>query len=292
MSKIDNVLMVCKKSLLERERGNPEIGKLSDAVRRRLLEADLENRQAINDVFYTLVRAKISFELIGRDDMKSDDGFDLVIVVGGDGTFFAASHFVKKAPMLLVNSNPKTSLGLFCSCDRTGFPTLLGDILAGRARTTVLNRFSLTMGSIRHRVVNDILFSAKNPVSMTRYTLSVDGSSEEQEGSGLWISTAAGSTAAVLSAGGTVMPIESREIQYVVREPYLFRRTYSLLKGFAKAEIEVVSQTMEAGVWVDGARKPIDMPTGGKLTIRTPGEPLTLLGWDDTRRNALASKRN
>lgn len=291
MAGIENVLMVCKKSLLERERGNPEIGKLSDAVRRRLLEADLENRQTINDVFYTLVRARVTFELVGREEMKSDEGFDLVIVVGGDGTFFAASHHVKKAPMLLVNSDPKSSLGLFSSCDRTGFPKLLDDVLAGRARATVLNRFNLVVGSVRHRVINDVLFSAKNPVSMTRYTLRVDDVSEEQEGSGLWISTAAGSTAAVFSAGGTVMPIDSKEIQYVVREPYMIRRRYRLLKGFARGEIEISSQTMEAGIWVDGARKPIDVPAGGKLTIRTPGEPLTLLGWDDARRNALASGR-
>lgn len=52
--------------------------------------------------------------------------------------------------------------------------------------------------------------------------------------SGLRVSTAAGSTAAMLSAGGVSVPILSRDLQYMVREPISFEASSSLMHGFVK----------------------------------------------------------
>jgi NAD+ kinase len=41
---------------------------------------------------------------------------------------------------------------------------------------------------------------------------------EGQKSSGIWVSTATGSTAAINAAGGVTMPIDSRHLQYCVRE--------------------------------------------------------------------------
>ena len=81
-------------------------------------------------------------------------------------------------------------------------------------------------------ILNDILVAHQCPAAMSRYRISVDGQCEEQYGSGVWISTAAGSTAGILSAGGRVMRPGSKRIQYMSRE--LFDRpdtAYSLRGG-------------------------------------------------------------
>ena len=70
------------------------------------------------------------------------------------------------------------------------------------------------------RVLNDVLFSHPIPAATTRYAIRRDGRAEEQRSSGVWIATAAGSTAAIHSAGGKILPITSQRLQFVVREPY------------------------------------------------------------------------
>ena len=64
-----------------------------------------------------------------------------------------------------------------------------------------------------------MIFSSRmpTPAAMTSYTLDIGSVSEPQRSSGLWIATAAGSTAAIRAAGGCILPLRSRKLQYLVR---------------------------------------------------------------------------
>jgi NAD+ kinase len=216
-----------------------------------------------------------------------------VIVVGGDGTFFSTSHFVRGVPMLLVNSNPGTSLALFAACDCSSFPSRVEALLRGRLARTALTRFRVTIGrrAVPELVINDILFAHTNPVAMTRYALEADGTREEQESSGVWISTAAGSTGAALAAGGRMMPLESKKLQFVVREPYTWKKKrFSLLKGFAAHRLIIHPSLFETALWIDGSRTRYDVGPHEPVLIETPADPLVVLGVDPRRRAALFGK--
>ena len=65
-----------------------------------------------------------------------------------------------------------------------------------------------------------VLFANISPAATTRYTLRLGERKEEQKSSGIWISTAAGSTAAISAAGGTVFPILDERCQFFIRELY------------------------------------------------------------------------
>lgn len=74
--------------------------------------------------------------------------------------------------------------------------------------------------------------------------------------SGLRVSTAAGSTAAMLSAGGFSMPVLSKDLQYKVREPILPRVDDSvLMHGVVKSvESMDISWFCKDGViYIDGS---------------------------------------
>jgi NAD+ kinase len=121
---------------------------------------------------------------------------------------------------------------------------------------------------------------------MTRYRLSVDGREEAQRSSGLWIATAAGSTAGIRSAGGRRMPLTSRRIQFLVREPYTWpARRYALPRGFG-TRFRIVPLGADASLWIDGARLRKDLALGDRVKIQ-PGPPLTVLGIDPSRRDDL-----
>lgn len=74
--------------------------------------------------------------------------------------------------------------------------------------------------------------------------------------SGLRISTAAGSTAAIHSAGGFSMPILSKDLQYIVREPILPKAAdSSLMHGTVKYDqsLHTTWFCKEGLIYVDGA---------------------------------------
>ncbi|MHC4606642.1 MAG: NAD(+)/NADH kinase, partial [Planctomycetota bacterium] len=213
------VLLVYKRSFIERHRNEPGLlARMSAPERRRMRTVHLNNRRAIQRIQEELRRRDIQFDVVHRDVVDIRDGYDLVITVGGDGTFFRASHAVGATPILGVNSHPDHSLGLHCGADPVTFPRVLTRVLSGRAKVTRLNRLSLEINGRRFpmSVLNDVLFAIPSPAAMSCYTLSIDGGgAERQRSSGVWVSTAAGSTAAIYAAGGRRMPLSSTRVQYL-----------------------------------------------------------------------------
>ena len=120
------------------------------------------------------------------------------------------------------------------------------------------------------------------PAATTRYLLEIGAVSEEQRSSGIWIATAAGSTAGIKSAGGQVMPRGSRRMQYFVRELYREpQRSYALTRGFLSAteELVVASKMQKAHVYVDGARTAYNFPFGTRAKIKIAANYLRLFIW-------------
>lgn len=288
MKRIRRVLVVTKPSLIEHE-AEP----IPETLRARLLRRDIENRRSVHEVFHALGRRRVPFELVGRAELRSADGFDLVVVVGGDGTFLAASHAIGEQPVLCVNSDPESSLALFSCCDRRTFGEAFDAALAGRLSSTLLNRMRVSIAGkpLPFPATNDVLYTHRNPVCMTRYMLEVNGRRESQTSSGLWVCTAGGSTAGSMSAGGKMMPIRSREIGYVVREPYSFRGGYRLLQGRVRGRVSVTAGISGTAVWVDGMRTPIEVAAGETVDCLTPGPSIEILGYDDSRRRRLFTGR-
>jgi NAD+ kinase len=285
------VLVVYKKSFLESHaQDRALLRRLPAALRRKYARADEENRAAIRDVVEFLERQHVRVTAVDRSSMAADPGYSLVVTVGGDGTFFAASHHVRSTPVLAVNSDPRNSLGLFACCDRTDFRGPLLDALWGRLEATRLNRLSVRINGakVKEFVINDVLFAHRNPAAMSHYRISADGRREDQRSSGVWIADAGGSTAGIRAAGGVRMAIESTRIQWVVREPYGWPNAdYRLRRGMASRSIELLVLMAEAAAWIDGARLRYDVKLGDRLRITTGATPLNLLGYDDTRRRSL-----
>ncbi len=282
------ILIVYKKSFLESHGAEKGLGQLDAADRERLVRADQENRRALGDLTAHLARRGIAPDAVSRGSIAARRRYDLVISLGGDGTFFAAARYLKDVPILGINSDPANSLGLWTCADRTNFREPLERALAGRLRACRIHRMSVLINgrAVREQAFNDVLLAHKNPAAMTRYRLSTGASSEQQRSSGVWVSTAAGSTAGIRSAGGRRMPITSKRLQYLVREPYAWpQRRYRLSRGFA-TELNLQSLTLGVGLWIDGSRVRYDLGLGDRVTLRG-GPPLLVLGYDETRRRRL-----
>jgi len=283
------ILIVYKKSFLESHGGDAKgLAQLHAIDRDRLHKADQENRRALGDLTAHLARLGISSDAVSRGSLAAKRRYDLVISLGGDGTFFAAARYLKDTPILGINSDPANSLGLWTCADRTDFREPLERALAGKLRACLIHRLSVSVNGkpLREQAFNDVLIAHKNPAAMTRYRLTIGATTEQQRSSGLWISTAAGSTAGIRSAGGRRMPISSKRLQYLVREPYTWpQRRYRLLRGFVP-ELGLQTLTVGLGLWIDGSRIRYDLGLGDRVDLRS-GPPLRVLGYDDSRRRKL-----
>jgi NAD+ kinase len=284
------VLVVYKQSFLEAHRGDSALQRLEPTERTRLLRDDRENRTALKDVMRALRKAGAQPTSVFRGKLAASPKFDLIVTVGGDGTFFMAAHHAHSTPILGVNSVPTSSLGLFSAADRATFPVKLKAALAGRLPAVRLNRMTITInGRTRPELaLNDVLVAHPSPASLSRVAFSVDGGKPEiQRSSGIWISTAAGSTAAIRAAGGRRMPLSSKRLQFLVREPYDWPARARLKHGYASTAIDVRVLMNDANLWVDGVRTRIELELGDRVRIATDAEPAVVLGIDVRRRDRL-----
>jgi NAD+ kinase len=137
-------------------------------------------------------------------------------------------------------------------------------------------------GRVRsRRVLNEALYSHCSPAATSRYILRYGSVSEEQHSSGVWIGPAAGSTAAQYSAGGKVLPLRSKRLQLIVREPILWGgkriRCGRLLVGPGKS-VSLKSKMHDAALFLDGPYRRISVSLGDVAEFSASNEPLCVLG--------------
>jgi NAD+ kinase len=219
----------------------------------------------------------------------------LVVTVGGDGTLLAASHHVSSIPILGVNSSPEHSVGFFCPAHGENLEATLAAALDGTLPRVVLSRMQVRVGDrvCSRRVLNEALFCHAIPAATSRYIVHFGGQAEEQRSSGVWVGTAAGSTAATRSAGGKILPFASRKLQLVVREPYLASKQPVVLDHivFEPSESLLVTSKMEdARLYLDGPYRQIPVALGERVGFSVSDEPLTIFGLGRRRQASRSSQ--
>jgi NAD+ kinase len=143
------------------------------------------------------------------------------------------------------------------------------------------------------RVLNDALFCHPSPAATTRYILRLGKAVEEQKSSGFWIGPAAGSTAAQRSGGGKILPLSSRDLQLVVREPYTpegekLKLTRALVAD--GKELFVRSKIREGRLFIDGPHEVVEIGMGDRLVFKRSPEPLFVLGLHGRRKWGASSR--
>jgi NAD+ kinase len=114
------VLVVTKRSAYEIYAGDRRNGRFSSFVRAgdakvlALRESHDEHYRTLEAVEKALGERGATCDQLPRGQRFKDTAYDLVVAVGGDGTFMTAAHRVRAVPLLGVNSDPKDSVGFFC----------------------------------------------------------------------------------------------------------------------------------------------------------------------------------
>ncbi|HJQ68454.1 MAG TPA: NAD(+)/NADH kinase [Blastocatellia bacterium] len=276
---IDNCVVVIKETALSQSSRAARFARSGDATARRLIHAHDEHNRTADAVRKSLARRGVKFKELSTARLSTAGTrrrlaeADFIITVGGDGTALNSSHYVREGRLLAVNSAPRDSIGHFCFAHRSNFDEKLNLILTSRLRPIKLARLEVALDDkpVTELALNDVLITHECPAATTRYIIEIDGRAEEHRSSGLWVSTAAGSTAGIKSAGGRVLRLGSRRMQYLIRELYRERgRSYAHRRGLLEGGegILVASKMPEGMLYVDGWRTSYRFPFGMRARIR------------------------
>lgn len=181
--------------------------------------------------------------------------FDMLIALGGDGSVLRAGHLCAPAgvPILGVNLG---RLGFLIQVDRKEWRGYFEKLLNGEA--WIENRMMLRAEHTRageslghSNALNEVVVARGQNLRPVRLTASVDGRHlTSYVADGLIASTATGSTAYALAAGGPILPPELRNILLVPIAPHLsVDRAVVLSEG---SSVSIVVKSENAVLSVDG----------------------------------------
>lgn len=281
---IKNILLVHKRSAYELF-GKKHIAESvrSDKVLRKEKKYFLESHKihyaTLAYVEKVLKEKKITYKKVSRDQGVAYRQFDLIITVGGDGTFLRAATNIGRQYILGVNSAPAFSVGRFCTVTRKNFDKVLEKVLKGHFSVSPLHRLELTFSPSKRKylALNDCLVTHQIPADMARYIIKIGKKEEKQRSSGIWISTAVGSSGAMKSAGGKLLKETDKKFEYKPRELYQTRTGHYRLTGgilSSRSEMTVLSLMPKGAVYIDGSRQNVPFPYGSRLRIKISPNPV------------------
>ena len=206
----------------------------------------------------------------------------------------------KKERIIDNKQDERRSTGQLCAATASNVDQILPHILKGdyyspASRTRIQTIVRSTMKTTRlPPALNDILIANPSPAAVSRFRLEkFNGTAQEHAfsplkspanemeksqfsfnvwSSGMWISTATGSTAAIKAAGGVIMDPSSTELQYQVREHLVEQGNFANLDlgdGFVNPDemLHVRWNSQYGSVFVDGAHMRQDLELGDILSI-------------------------
>jgi NAD+ kinase len=213
---------------------------------------------------------------------RDTDALDLVVSVGGDGTFLRAAHAASHVgcPVLGVKVG---RVGFLTEVEPSDAPAVIRDVFDGRAR--VEERLAITVEPVSGAEfppqwgLNEVMVEKRARHRLVRLAVHVDGVYVTTfSADGVIVASPTGSTAYSFSARG---PIVSPGVDSLVLTPIaahmVFDRSF-VLEPASQVRLEVMGD--ESGVLSADGRKSIELPVGSVVRIRASARPARLVRRD------------
>lgn len=227
-----NVLIIRKTTNFElhgvRTQKQVESGHLDASNLSKLRTAHEQHYNCLTTVRRELQAANIPWWEITRNEVwPKEKKISAVITIGGDGTLLSASHEIEENIKILGVRSSDSSVGYLCAYDYLKAELVVRDLVADKVNFAEVGRIKAKIIRADHAhefetapVLNEFLFANVSPAATSRYKITLNGQSEFQKSSGIWVSTAIGSSAAIHAAGGVRLGPTDKRFQYKVRELY------------------------------------------------------------------------
>ena len=215
---------------------------------------------------------------------------DLIIAVGGDGTFLRASKytFKKGIPIMGINAG---NLGFLTVVEKSDMYKAIDKILENKysieERMLLEGKFYrngklIENNDVSGLVLNEFAITRSMLGKIIKFTIVVNGISiKEFAADGLIISTPTGSTAYSLSAGGPIVEPKSRVIIITPICPHTLLNRSIILDPGNRIEIKINSRNDKDSVSMDGKILPFKIKKDYILKIKKSGLKLKFITFNE-----------
>lgn len=224
------------------------------------IEAVVEKR------FYSLIQPKKSLATFSNHN-DLDNSFDLMITVGGDGTFLRAVTFVRNLDIPIIGINT----------GRLGFlATIQKDAIETSVKALLLKQYEIKERTLlcvettpKNKDLDEINF-ALNEVSVVRSNstsmITVDTFLDKEHLTAYWadgliIATPTGSTGYSLSCGGPVITPETKSLVLTPIAPHNLNARPLVIPDNTEIKLRIKGREKQALVSLDSRRVIIDNET-------------------------------
>lgn len=217
---------------------------------------------------------------------EAAQGCDLVLVLGGDGTFLRGADmaYQEDVPVLGINLG---HVGFLAEGEASSFDEVISRVIARDYRiedrmtitVNVIDADGNTLGS--NWALNEVSVENTNRSGVLDAILEVDARPVTAFGcDGIIISTPTGSTAYAFSAGGPVMWPELDAILVVPNNAHALFTKPLVVSPKSTVAVESASTTAEAVIAMDGFRT-LAMPPGSRLEVVRSKQPVRWVRLDN-----------
>jgi NAD+ kinase len=207
---------------------------------------------------------------------------DLVIVVGGDGTFLGAARSLVEHEVRLLGIN-LGRIGFLADITADEMIERLGDVLAGRfseERRSLLHAVTVRGGErlVEADALNDVVVHKWNVARLIRFETYVDGRFlNRQRSDGLIVATPTGSTAYALSGGGPILDPTLDATVLVPICPHTLSNRPLVVDGASQIEVVMAHDgDAEAQLTCDGQTL-LALAPGDRLLVQKKAKAVRLL---------------
>lgn len=245
----------------------------AEAVDRGALHLDPDDMRALG----------IDIEVVDPDE-RAAEGCEVVLALGGDGTFLRAAELARNVeiPVLGINLG---RIGFLAEAEAEVLDSVLENIINRNYR--VENRMTLDVvvregGKIRDRgwALNEASLEKGPRLGVLGVVLEVDGRPVSSFGcDGVLVATPTGSTAYAFSAGGPILWPDLEAILVVPNNAHALFARPMVTSPDAAIAIEVEGGGHDAMVFCDGRREMV-VPAGARLEVTRCGTSLKWIRLD------------
>lgn len=249
----------------------------------RVLSAEAVDRGPLHLAPDDMRALGVDIEVVDADETAAE-GCELVLVLGGDGTFLRAAELARNAaiPVLGVNLG---RIGFLAEAEAEAIDTVLYHVVNRHYRVEtrmtldVLTRVDGVVVS-RCWALNEASLEKGTRLGVLGLVIEIDGRPVSAFGcDGVLVSTPTGSTAYAFSAGGPVMWPDLEAILVVPNNAHALFARPMVTSPNASIAVEIEADGHDALIFCDGRREML-LPAGGRLEVTRSATPLNWVRLD------------
>ncbi|AQA05176.1 NAD kinase [Mycobacterium sp. MS1601] len=279
--------MTCDRTiLLVVHTGRPEATEVARRVEKvmgehgiglKMLSAEAVDRGSLHLNPDDMRALGVEIEVVDADE-NAAAGCEMVLVLGGDGTFLRAAELARNVdiPVLGVNLG---RIGFLAEAEADNLDSVLDHVIQRNYRVETRMTLDVAIrvdGEIVERgwALNEASLEKSPRLGVLGVVVEIDGRPVSSFGcDGVLIATPTGSTAYAFSSGGPVVWPDLEAILVVPNNAHALFARPMVTSPNATIAVEIESTGYDALVFCDGRRQ-MKLPAGGRLEATRCGTPV------------------